>query len=287
MGIFCLNAWMCHTSGQEVEFAHSENAERIDPHPNTAGDSEIPPDGGIGYTWTVEMGSGEQAFVSGHVGAWSWQDEALFDSSAGEEPVGWTHTSNWLFLNLKQDAWVTLRHQKLDGVPWPSAEDPLRKASTDAMNPSFTIFAGYDGDGGDAHTWNNDGNIEWAEDLTYLDHVNNTTASVVQKSWFLPAGSYTIGLGSNAPSNDTRRQGYMASLTTSSEQPTPQLRADLRNNQLTLVWPHGLSGYMLQHSPTIDFSNASNLMEITETVPSYTVPEITTQGFFHIRKINP
>ena len=41
-----------------------------------------------------------------HVGAWSWEDNSLFAS--GENPLGWTHTSDWLKLSLSNPATFTL-----------------------------------------------------------------------------------------------------------------------------------------------------------------------------------
>jgi hypothetical protein len=82
------------------------------------------------------------------------------------------------------------------------------------MFPSFTIWAGLDNDDGDNHTYNNRGNVVWAEDLVYLDHVDNSTVTAVERTWALAAGQYSIVLGSNAPATDTQRQGYRATLTT-------------------------------------------------------------------------
>lgn len=82
------------------------------------------------------------------------------------------------------------------------------------MFPSFTIFSGQDNDGGDFHMYNNRGNVDWAEDLGYIDHYENSTLFAVERSWDLPAGQYTIVLGSNAPATDPDRQGYRATFTT-------------------------------------------------------------------------
>ena len=133
--------------------------------------------------------------------------------------MGWTHTSNWLLLRLNEPTYVTILHQRQAGVPWPSAEDPTRSASVANMNPSFTLYEGYDGDDGDHHTYNNRGDIVWAEDLAYLDHLENNSKSFVELTWYLEAGDYTVALGSNADSNDTDRQGYKTVITTSTIEP--------------------------------------------------------------------
>ncbi len=265
-----------------AQFAHSPNANRSDPHPNVAATDQQPAEGGVGYTWTVALGGNDSAYITGHVGAWSWQDEALFDAEQGEEPVGWTHTSNWVSVELTEDAWVTVRYQRETGVPWPSAEDPERTASIATMNPSFTIFAGYDGDGGDSHTWNNDGPVEWAEDLTYLDHVNNSVSGVVEKSWYLSAGSYTLALGSNAPSNDSDRQGYRTRIHTSQEKPSPSLFMEPRGDSLFLSWSMGDDSHVLQRSSNVLFGDAENVLETGSTPAPYTVNTDQDFSFFRL-----
>lgn len=173
-----------------------------------------PAPGGIGYTYTVVAGAGETNTFSSHVGAWSWEDNALF--SPGQPPVGWTHTSNWLALKLTEDVYFSLTVERDANVPWPSQENPDRKADTSSMFPSFTLWRGWDNDGEDLHTYNNRGNVLWAEDIRYVDHVDNSTADKVTRVWRLPAGEYTVAIGSNAPANNTLRQGYKATCTTTS-----------------------------------------------------------------------
>ena len=177
------------------------------------------PSAGIPYFWTVTLGANESGFGVSHVGAWSWEDDSLFDPGLGEPPVGWTHTSNWVALTLLSPATFTFRLERQAGVPWPSAGDPGRVASIDSMFPSFTIWANQDNDGDDFHTYNNRGNVDWAEDLSYLDHADNSTLEAIERSWNLPAGEYTIVLGSNATATDTNRQGYRATFTTA---PVPE-----------------------------------------------------------------
>ena len=155
-----------------------------------------------------------------HVGAWSW-DEDGFPATA----KGWTHTSKWVKLNLTKPARFTLLLESREGVPWPSSSDPARLAGTN-LYPSFTIYRGWDTDAGitydtsgvsidQNHNFNNRGNIDWAEDVTYLDHLDNSTAHVASRTWTLPAGRYTIDLGGNSPATIAEgRQGYLATFTT-------------------------------------------------------------------------
>jgi hypothetical protein len=102
------------------------------------------------------------------------------------------------------------------------------------MFPSFTIWSGLHNEQvpqafadlknngtrtADWHDYTNFGNVAWAPSLSYIGHVNNSTETSAERTWALPAGSYSIALGSNAPANDTARQGYLATLTT---QPVPE-----------------------------------------------------------------
>ena len=174
-----------------------------------------PQEEGIGYTWTVVAGADDEGTFSSHVGAWSWEDNALF-GNPGQSllPVGWTHTSNWVALKLTEEAYFTLTLERDANVPWPSMDEPERLADTSSMFPSLTLWRGWDNDGGDHHTYNNRGNVAWAEDLRYLDHVDNSTGDHITRTWRLPPGEYTLALGSNAPATNPNRQGYKATFHT-------------------------------------------------------------------------
>lgn len=195
----------------------------------TAGD---PNPGGIGYAFQASLGANETASQQSHVGAWSWEDQSLF--GVGEDPVGWTHTSNWYSLTLAADSLFTLTVQRDATVP--IAEGGFRPV--DAMYPSFSIWSGLDNDAvpdavalslgyaaldlpiQDHHTYDNNGPVIWAEDITYLDSLGNSTLESVSSTWNLPAGQYSVVIGSNAPSElSPPRQGYLATFTTS---PVPE-----------------------------------------------------------------
>jgi hypothetical protein len=193
-----------------------------------------PAAGGIGYRNQIILDVEDSASFTRHVGGWSWEDNSLFDS--GEDPVGWTHTSDWTALTLTGTTALTIRMEREAGVPWPSSTEPNRVASIDAINPSFTLYRGWDNDLmpqafadqfnggvllGDWHNYNNDGDIAWAEDLSYVGHVSNSTEAFAEITFAnLPAGQYTLVLGSNAPSNEANRQGYRATFTTVPEPAT-------------------------------------------------------------------
>jgi hypothetical protein len=187
------------------------------PFAYAAGD---PASGGIGYAHQLTLEGKSAGSFSGHVGAWSWEDNNLFN--AGEPPVGWTHTSNWLALRVQQDMHVVITMSRDANVPWAAAPEELNgKADTTSMFPSFTIWNNWDNDGDDNHSYNNRGNVDWAEDLVYKDHVDNSTEETITRTYFLRAGDYTMALGSNAPATNPNRQGYQISFAT-----TPILATD-------------------------------------------------------------
>ncbi len=186
-----------------------------------------PLSGGIGYYWTVAMGQSDTASVSRFVGAWSWQDSSLF--SPGETPVGWTHNSDWVALKLDVPAMVTLRLENKSGVSLGNPSQPDATASGNLI-PGMTVYAGWDNDlapqsFSDAnndgeptqnwHSYNNRGNVAWAEDMNYFTHLEPNGTNVIQLTMMMPAGEYSIVIGGNANSTaDPARQGYLASFST-------------------------------------------------------------------------
>ena len=200
-----------------------------DPVPNTAAvpasgsDPAIPAEGGIGYKNSITLANNDSASITGTVGAWSWEDQGLF--TAGEDPVGWTHQSHWFALSLTEATILNLTYGAEAGVPRPIAGNPANIAGIDQMFPSFTLFTGWDNDGGNNHVYNNDGVLgtdpvknaqnNWFEDLTYLDHLGNSTLTSVSRSWSLAAGTYTLVIGSNASATTKPDpQGYRLTLST-------------------------------------------------------------------------
>lgn len=186
-----------------------------------------PAAGGISYFWTATLGQTETittpntAGVS--LGAWSWEDQGLFNP--GDASRGWTHTSQWAAVELTQASTFTLTLAANSLIPTATGF-----FAADQFFPSFSLYSGWDNDAmpdavatfldespgaHDSHTYNNRGNIEWAEDLTFIGLRENTTLDTVSATWTLAAGKYSIVMGSNAPSAlSPPRQGYAASFTT-------------------------------------------------------------------------
>jgi hypothetical protein len=159
---------------------------------------------GLTYEWLAEADHGGDGQISGSVGAKSWAEPG---QPAGAK--GWTHTSDWVALDLSamhETSLVTIE---------------LARGATGDLFPAFSLFSGWETVNSDAtnHTFNNIGNISWATSLTFIDHVanaggvNGTESGVgltsVSKQFLLAPGLYTIALGGN-PSFDLGQTGSHA-----------------------------------------------------------------------------
>jgi hypothetical protein len=147
---------------------------------------------GITYEFKGSTNHGGAGSISGSVGAKSWAEP--------NNPVdakGWTHTSNWVQLDLS-------------GMHVPGVLTiQMERGATGSLFPAFSLYSGWENDTPDTnnHTFNNTGAISWADDLTYIGHVanaggqngtaNGTGLTSVSQQFFLNPGLYSIALGGN------------------------------------------------------------------------------------------
>lgn len=170
-----------------------------------------PNPGGIVYNWTVNLGSSDNAFVTGHVGAWSWQDEDLGTNN------GWAHESHWVAVSLAEAAQLTLLLSSKSDVSDPGQ---LGGFAGGNLFPGITLWSGWDNTGPMGDVYFNKGNVSWAEGLAYFAHIPGGPANSIQGTWTLPAGQYTLAFGGDSASEFFEpRQGYGATLTTA---PVPE-----------------------------------------------------------------
>jgi hypothetical protein len=192
---------------------------------NASSITEVAPVGtGIPYRWEVVLGTADVASITRHVGAWSWEDESL--SAPGAPTVGWTHNADWVKITLNEPVLLTLRFEALAGVPSPVPEGNPPAFYGANLFPGFTLWSGEDTDGEQMHSFNNKGEIGWAEDLSYITHQGPPTTGpvesrhMIEQSFPLGAGTYTFVLGGNSESEVAEiRQGYQATFTTSIPEP--------------------------------------------------------------------
>jgi hypothetical protein len=175
---------------------------------------------GLTYEWLVVMGNLDLAHYHGSVGAKSWAEPG--------NPVGakgWTHTSAWTLLDLTGLSGQTILTLELE-----RDTDP---GSTSQLFPAFSFYSGAEDVNSDAanHTFNNIGNISWATNLTYIDHVANiggpngtdsgTGQTAVSRSWILDPGIYSLNYGGNPPFTTPLQSGTHAFSANLFTQPVP------------------------------------------------------------------
>ncbi|MDN5940481.1 MAG: VPLPA-CTERM sorting domain-containing protein [Nitrospira sp.] len=169
---------------------------------------------GLTYEWGVTMSETDSAVYTGLVGAKSWAEPA---NPPGER--GWTHTSDWTALDLTGLSGSTLLTLH------------LARGATGELSPAFSLYSGWETVNSDSpnHTFNNIGNISWATNLTYMDHIANaggpdgsgtgTGVTFVSKQWELAPGLYSLVYGGNPgfvpPLGQTGSHSFSATLTTS------------------------------------------------------------------------
>jgi len=245
----------------------------------------------IGIPYSIGVAMTDNANVEAladHVGAWSWDEDGFSNTARG-----WTHTSKWVKLNLTRPAQLTLLLESRAGVWWPSAEDPNRLAGTNLF-PSFTLYRGWDTDVGlnldtngvtidQNHTFNNRGNIDWAEDVTHLDHLDNSTAHTATRTWTLPSGQYTINLGGNSPATIAEgRQGFFARFSTS---PAALLESVAGSGTLAIRWSESVTGLRLHEapSPTGPWTPFTGTPVSAHGWQSHAIPVTGGQRFFQLQ----
>lgn len=189
-----------------------------DPVPNTENaQTGAPLDGGIRYSWQVDLAGNTSATFEGAVGAWGWDEDGSPSTAKGR-----TEAAHWVALNLKSPSRLTVRVSRKASAIDPFAIFPGATAGGN-LRPAFTIHSGWDSDGADEATFPNRGPVDWAEDLSYLDHAE-TSGETVEKTFTLAAGLYTIALGGNSSHLIPEpRQGYEAGFTSVSLEKTPRL----------------------------------------------------------------
>lgn len=200
----------------------------VDPVRNTEDPiSGAPLDGGVRYRWTVNLaGNGSTRFWDA-VGAWGWDEDGDSETERGR-----TEAAHWIALNLKSPSRITIRVSRKANVDDPEALFPGDVAGSNLV-PAFTLYSGWENDGGDESTFPNRGNVPWAEDLAYIDHVE-PGESAVAGTFSLPAGRYSVALGGSSTSLlPEGRQGYEATFSSVSLERVPKYRLTRRNRPVS------------------------------------------------------
>jgi hypothetical protein len=182
---------------------------------------------GLSYEWTVRMDRRHKVQLIFAVGAKSWNEPS---NPEGEK--GWTHTSNWIALELAQPAVLKITVERQQGVVVVSGTTAA--VARFALVPAVSLYEGWDETtASETHTFNNVGNF-WSTVVYRGSNSNEKGKPRVRYSVRLPAGRYSIVVGGNPrslgdasayPANDcdpvdptcyayTGLQGYKVTLQT-------------------------------------------------------------------------
>lgn len=150
------------------------------------------PDVGIGYEFTVTMKRKEKSGFVWYVGAKSWNEPSNPDGLKG-----WTHTSNWVALDLLEPAKLKITIERQPGVVFPGTTG--LDVARGELTPAVSLYSGWDDTTVfEDHTFNNEGNF-WST-IQFLDNEPNAkgkTKVQLKTKEVLPAGHYSLVIGGN------------------------------------------------------------------------------------------
>jgi hypothetical protein len=177
---------------------------------------------GIGYEWKVTLERHDSAEITGSVGG-----KSSFEPTFDAPDFGWTHTSHWVELELKEEAILTIEMSRQQGIYELAVDrkDPTKqsyKTSGAKLYPALSVYEGWD-----TTTEKEKGSFSPIQDfwstIKHKDVVysafGETTITYREK---LPAGQYSINLGgvnalycAETDACFNGKHGYRAKFTTS------------------------------------------------------------------------
>ncbi len=147
-------------------------------------------DGGISYEWTVTMGKKDEVSFVNHVGAKSYNEPPPFYAPP---ETGWTHTSNWVALELTEHTKLKIEVERQEGVPFTSGTNIA--TARNKLVPALSVYKGWDDTSCEDHRYNTAGNTDWSTIEFIGNQPNAKGKSVVVYSVELDAGKYSIAVG--------------------------------------------------------------------------------------------
>jgi hypothetical protein len=147
-------------------------------------------DGGISYEWTVILGKNDKASFVNKVGAKSYNEPP----PAYEPPeTGWTHTSNWVALELSKRSKVRIEVERQEGVPFTSGT--AMATARNQLVPALSVYQGWDNTSCEDHRYNTAGNTDWTTIQFIGNQPNDKGRAVAVYEARLPAGRYSVAIG--------------------------------------------------------------------------------------------
>lgn len=175
-----------------LALASTSRAARVVAPPPTLAVEAVPPGSGIPYKWDVGMSRKQRVELVLFVGAKSWNEPSNPDGLKG-----WTHTSNWIAIDLEEDAKLKITVTRQQGVVQSDGSGALTR---DRLYPALSLYAGHDSASDQDHVFNNAGDF-WST-VHFMGNEPNAKGrdKIVFKTKKLPAGQYTVDIGGNPPS---------------------------------------------------------------------------------------
>jgi hypothetical protein len=162
-------------------------------------------DGGISYEWTVKLGKKDEVEFVRHVGAKSYNEPPPFYEPPN---TGWTHTSDWVALELTEATKLRIEVERQEGV-YNVAFNPEtnvvtgQSAARNKLVPALSVYKGWDDTSCEDHRYNTAGNVDWST-LDFIGNQPNSKGkSVAVYSATLPAGKYSVAIGGSPAVLDT------------------------------------------------------------------------------------
>jgi hypothetical protein len=150
-------------------------------------------DGGISYEWMVKMGGHDKVSFINRVGAKSYNEPLETSSTYAPPYTGWTHTSNWVALELTQRAKIKIKVERQEGVPMANST-PVTVARNKLV-PALSIYSGWDNTSCEDHRYNPSGDIDWTTIKYIGNQPNKHGKDEVEYQIVLDAGNYSIAIG--------------------------------------------------------------------------------------------
>ncbi len=182
-----------------------------------------PDEGGIGYEWTVTFDHHGTHEIVGSVGG-----KGSYEPSFEMPDFGWTHTTDWVALELGTDSMLEIEMTRQEGVYEMKVDRETGEKSYQTagamLYPALSVYKGWDSTTEkEKGSFNPIGNFWSTIEHIGVAYADDGQSTIVYKV-MLPAGRYSVNIGGvNAlycAETDpcyNGKHGYRAKFTTSHE----------------------------------------------------------------------
>jgi hypothetical protein len=149
---------------------------------------------GIPYKWDVQLSEHSYTQFISYVGAKSW-----WEPTNPSTTPGWTHSSNWVKLELQKAAYVEIEIEAETGIACTGPTFPCDRTTLVAVGnlyPAISLYKGVDTSSVQDHVFNPVGNGSFfSSSVKYLDSKKSKGKHSLTYKTKLAAGSYTLNIG--------------------------------------------------------------------------------------------